>query len=196
MQSPSSYHICFLPRSQTGQVRRWVTLTQFPRSQSSHPNFHIFKTFGHSQTLRSTFRFRIVSLQPLDGFLPHCTHTTLRVIDVPFGGHDGWPISWPTISAKITLPSTFHFWTLQPLELLMDSFHIAHIQPLGVMCLLGSWPLTYFMTYEYDISQNNFAVNISFPDFISATPWWISSTLHTMEGHIHIILCGANLWIE
>jgi len=92
MQSPSSYHICFLPRSQTGQVRRWVTLTQFPRSQSSHPNVHIFKTFGHSQTLRSTFRFRIVSLQPLDGFLPHCTHTTLGVVDVPFGG--SWRLTY------------------------------------------------------------------------------------------------------
>ena len=36
MQSPSSYHIiiCFLPRSQTGQVQRWVTLTYFSRSQS------------------------------------------------------------------------------------------------------------------------------------------------------------------
>ncbi len=39
-------------------------------------------------------------------------------------------------------------------------------------------------------------IDAIFSDCISATPWWISSTLHRMEGHIHIILCGANLWIE
>ena len=77
-------------------------------------------------TLPSTFCLKTLFLQPLDGFLPHCTHTTLRL-------------------CRCT------FW--------------------------GSWPLTYFMTY--DLGQNNFAVNISLLDCTSATPWWIPSILHT-----------------
>ncbi len=66
-------------------------------------------------TLPSTFCFQTVSLQPLDLLMDffHIAHIQpLGVVDVPFGGHDHWPISWPTISAKITLLSTFHFWTV------------------------------------------------------------------------------------
>ncbi len=84
--------------------------------------------------------FHIAHIQPL-GF-----------VDVPFGGRDLWPILWPTISAKITLPSIFHYWTvpLQPLDGFLP--YCTHTTLRGDV-LLGSWPLTYFMTY--DISQNN-----------------------------------------
>jgi hypothetical protein len=46
-------------------------------------------TWGeHVDNTHSRAAQRSVFLQPLDGFLPHCTHTTLRGVDVPVWGHD------------------------------------------------------------------------------------------------------------
>ena len=123
----------------------------------------------------------------------------LWVAGVLFGGHDLWPLMWPSSQGQTSWSMTFPFQSISP-ECL-DGFHsiFAPITITGSRCVFwGSWPSTSDVTL---IPRSDVLVHdISSPELTSGTPWWILFKLYTLKpwggrrGYGWCALGGRDLW--